>query len=109
MWLQPEAIRGRLDLVLGPGRYGCRLKPGPKVGGTFSMRCHLQVGPGRRTGIETASSPRTDGEVALAGAAEAFEMGAFGKITAGELMSAKAGQQERATGGGLFFVDDSFC
>jgi len=41
LWLRPEAIRDRLDLVLSPGRYGYRLEPGPKVGGTFSMRCHL--------------------------------------------------------------------
>ena len=81
LWLRPEAIRDRLDLVLSPGRYGYRLEPGPKAGGTFSMRCHLQVGPGRRTGIGTASSPRTAGEVALAGAAEAFGIGASGKIT----------------------------
>ena len=81
LWLRPEAIRGRLDLVLGPGRYGYRLEPGPKAGGTFSMRCRLRVGSGRRTGMGTASSPRTAGEVALAGAAEAFGMGASEKIT----------------------------
>jgi hypothetical protein len=79
--LRPEAIRDRLDLVLGPGRYGYRLEPGPEAGGTFSMRCHLRVGFGRRTGIGTASSPRMAGRVALASAAEAFGMGATGKLS----------------------------
>ena len=79
--LRPEAIRDRLDLVLGPGRYGYRLEPGPEAGGTFSMRCHLRVGFGRRTGIGTASSPRMAGRVALASAAEAFGMGASGKLS----------------------------
>ncbi|WP_263784475.1 hypothetical protein [Salinibacter grassmerensis] len=84
--LRPEAIRDRLDLVLCPGRYGYRLEPGPEASGTFSMRCHLRVGPGRRTGIGTASSPRVAGQVALASAAEAFGMGASGKI-AGPLVA----------------------
>lgn len=89
--LRPEAIRDRLDLVLGPGRYGYRLEPGPEAGGTFSMRCHLRVGFGRRTGIGTASSPRMAGRVALASAAEAFGMGATGKLS-GPIM---AGHESR--------------
>lgn len=89
--LRPEAIRDRLDLVLRPGRYGYRLEPGPEAGGTFSMRCHLRVGFGRRTGIGTASSPRMAGRVALASAAEAFGMGASGKLS-GPIM---AGHESR--------------
>lgn len=86
LWLRAEAIRDRLDLVLGPGRYGYRLEAGPEAGGTFSMRCHLRIGPGRRTGIGTGRSLQQAGKVALASAAEAFGMGASGKI-AGPLVA----------------------
>lgn len=78
--LRPEAIRDRLDLILSPGRYGYRLEPGPEAGGTFSMRCHLRIGPGRRTGVGTGRSPQEAGRVALASAAKAFGMGATGKV-----------------------------
>ncbi|MFB6232157.1 MAG: hypothetical protein ABEL04_13485 [Salinibacter sp.] len=77
--LRPEAIRDRLDRVLGPERWSYRLEVGPQAGGHYSLLCHLQVGPARRTGPGAGSTMRTARRIALAGAALAFGIGASGR------------------------------
>jgi hypothetical protein len=76
--LRPEAIRDRLDLALGPERWSYRLEVGPQAGGRYSLLCHLQVGSARRSGTGTGSSLSAARRIALAGAAEAFGIGASG-------------------------------
>lgn len=76
--LRPEAIRDRLDSALGPERWSYRLEVGPQAGGRYSLLCHLQVGSARRSGTGTGSSLSAARRIALAGAAEAFGIGASG-------------------------------
>jgi hypothetical protein len=94
--LRPEAIRDRLDLAVGPGRYAYRFESGIEAGGTFSMLCYLRVGPATRTGVGTGSSPQTAGHVALASAASAFGMGTSGKI-AGPIVAKRESRYELPT------------
>lgn len=78
--LRAEAIRGRLDWVIGPGRYSYRCEPGPQEGGQRSVFCHFQLGDATRTGTGTGSSLKTARRIALAEAAAAFGIGASGRI-----------------------------
>lgn len=77
--LRAEAIRGRLDWVLGPGRYSYRFEPGPQDGGQRSVFCHFQLGDATRTGTGTGSSLKVARRIALAEAAAAFGIGASGR------------------------------
>lgn len=73
--LRAQAVRGRLDRVLGPGRYSYRLELA-SPGSRGAILCHLQVGRSVRTGV--AKQRRELREVensALARAAAAFGMG----------------------------------
>lgn len=94
--LRQTAILDRLDLVLGPGRYAYRFEPGQEAGGTFAMLCHLRVGPARRTGVGTGSSPKTAAQAALADAALAFGVGASGR-GAGPVVAERESQTELPT------------
>lgn len=82
-----RAIRERLDLVLGPGRYSYRMEAGPEgasagySSGPCSMFCHLRIGGVARTGSGTGSRLEVAGSVALARAAAAFGIGASGRVT----------------------------
>lgn len=84
---RPRAIRDRLDLVLGPGRYSYRMEAGPEgasagySSGPCSMFCHLRIGGVARTGSGTGSRLGVAGAVALARAAAAFGIGASGQVT----------------------------
>jgi hypothetical protein len=86
--LGAEAIRDRLDLVLGPERYSSRLEPVPDEGAKRSVLCHLQIGIANRTGIGTGFSYRSAQKVALANAALAFGIGKSGK-TAGPIVAGR--------------------
>lgn len=77
--LRPRAVRGRLDCVLGPGRYSYRFEPGPQEGGQCSIFCHLRIEGAARTGIGAESSLKAARRTALPGAAAAFGIGASGR------------------------------
>lgn len=79
--LRPTAIRDRLDLTVGPARWSYRFEPGLRERGHHSVFCHLHVGPTARTGIGADSNHRGAGRIALAGAAEAFGIGASGQAS----------------------------
>jgi hypothetical protein len=77
--LRAEAVRGRLDWVIGPGQYSYRFEPGPQDGGQRSVFCHFQLGDATRTGTGTASSLKMARRIALAEAAAAFGIGTSGR------------------------------
>jgi hypothetical protein len=77
--LYPKAIRDRLDLVLGPGRYSYRFEFGPSDASERPVLCHLQVGTARRSGIGTGRSYPSAQTLAFTNAALAFGIGASGK------------------------------
>jgi len=79
LYLRTEAIRDRLDWVLGPGRYSYRFETGPRDGGRQSLFCHLRIGGAVRTGTGTYSTLRTARKLALASAAAAFGIGTSGR------------------------------
>lgn len=80
--LRPEAVRDRLDLVVGPDRWSHRFEPGRRDGGgNQSVFCHLRIGSASRSGIGTSPSLRVAHRAALASAAEAFGIGASGLAT----------------------------
>jgi hypothetical protein len=80
--LRPEAVRDRLDLVVGPDRWSYRFEPGRRDGGgNQSVFCHLRIGSASRSGIGTSPSLRVAHRAALASAAVAFGIGASGLAT----------------------------
>ena len=74
--LRAVPIRGRLDTVLGPGRYAyhMRLSSEPRT-----VRCDLRIGGASRSGIGRAGSLRSAQQIALARAAKGFGIGQSGR------------------------------
>lgn len=77
--LRTEAIRSRLDLVLGPQRYSFRLEAAPNESAERAVFCHLRIGTASRTGIGTGSSYQPARKLALANAALDFGIGTTGQ------------------------------
>jgi len=89
--LSPEAIRERLDLVIGPHRYSYRMEPAPDDGADRIVICHLHIGAASRSGTGVDSSYRTARRIALASAAVGFGIGRSGKTT-GPIMVGREGR-----------------
>lgn len=81
LWVRAQAIRDRLDLVLGPHRYSYRLEPVPGESAEQSVFCHLHIGTASRTGVGNEPGHRSAQKYALADAALAFGIGATSQST----------------------------